>query len=249
MKVFDSDVAYGRGAIALACEIETADQLAAELERLGIGKALTWHRDAYERDFERGNHRLTELAAFPALHPVYTWAPACCEDMPAAETFITRLRGDGVRAVRAFPARQRFVLDAVACGGLLDAFQAHRVPLLIPLGEFPGRWQGVYAVMKEFPQLTLIVTQSGCWGEDRYFRPLMKRYDRFFMTTNRLETAGQLKAIVDAVGPGHVVFGSGLPFNNPGGYLLMLARADIPEPARQAIAHGNLERLMEDVAW
>ena len=77
----------------------------------------------------------------------------------------------------------------------------------------------------------------------------MKSYARFFLSTNRLETAGQLKSIVDEVGFKHLVFGSGLPRNYPGGYILMLLRAGIGGEALEAIAHGNLERLLEEVRW
>ena len=77
---------------------------------------------------------------------------------------------------------------------------------------------------------------------------LIKKYSHFAITTNRLETAGQLKSIVNSVGFGHVLFGSGLPRNYPGCYALSLARADISDEARDAIAHGNIERILEEVS-
>ena len=120
---------------------------------------------------------------------------------------------------------------------------------MLPLPEVPGGWDGVYRLMRHFPRLPLILTETGCWGQDRYFRPLMKTYARFFISTNRLETAGQLKSIVDRVGFKHLVFGSGLPRNYPGGYVLSLNRAGIGEEARAAIARGNLERLLKEAAW
>lgn len=249
MKPFDCDIAYGRGTHALPREIETIDDLVAELDHCGIDQGLVWHRDARERDFDTGNRRLVEADAYPRLHPVRTFVPTCCEEMPAAEDFIRQLRADNVRAVRAFPAVHRFMLDPVSCGDLLDLFAAYSIPLLVPLLDMPGIWSGVYDVMRNFPRLTLVMTETGCWGEDRYFRPLMKAYPGFHITTNRLETAGQLKGIVDKVGPKHVLFGSGLPFNYPGGYILMLMRADIDEEAREAIAHGNIERLLGEVPW
>ena len=62
-----------------------------------------------------------------------------------------------------------------------------------------------------------------------------------------METAGQLKGLVDTAGAERILFGSGLPRNNPGGYVMMLARADIADADRAAIAHGNLERLLGEV--
>jgi predicted TIM-barrel fold metal-dependent hydrolase len=178
-----------------------------------------------------------------------TFVPPVSDEMPSSEDFIRLMRGNDVRALRVFPARHRFCLDRVSCGLLLELCIAYAIPVFVPLKEFPGQWQGVYQTLRDFPRLTLVVTETGCWGEDRYFRPLMKAYSRFFMSTNRLETAGQLKGIVDAVGPERLLFGSGLPWNCPGGGIMMLVRAQIRGVAKEAIAHGNIERLLKEVAW
>ena len=248
MKLFDCDTAYGRGALALPREIETAPDLIAELDHSGIGEALVWHRDAWERDFALGNQRLAELDAFPRLHPAMTFVPACNAEMPSAEGFLDAMRRTGARVIRAFPAHHCFCLDATSCGDLLELFIAHSVPVFVPLPEIPSGWDGVYRLLRDLPKLTLVLTETGCWGQDRYFIPLMKKYPHFAITTNRLETAGQLKSIVNSVGFGHVLFGSGLPRNYPGCYALSLARADISDEARDAIAHGNIERILEEVS-
>ncbi len=249
MKLFDCDIAYGRGAVALPREIETPRDLLAELDHCGIAEGLAWHRDAAERDFGVGNERLAELDAYTRLHPVMTFVPACCDEMPSPEDFVRQLRAGGVRAVRAFPTSHQFALDRVSCGDLLEMFTACSIPVMVAFPEVPGGWAGVYRLMHDFPRLTLILTETGCWGQDRYFRPLMKAYPRFHISMNRLETAGQLKSIVDKLGPYHLVFGSGLPRNYPGGYILSLQRADIPEQAREDIAHANIERLLGEVSW
>lgn len=249
MNFFDCDVAYGRGAVALPREVETVEDLLAELDHSGIQEALVWHRDAWERDFDAGNRRVAEVDAYARLHRTMTFVPTCCEEMLPAGDFVKHARAAGVRAMRAFPTRHCFSLDPVACGDLLELFSVCFVPVMLPLPEIPGGWQGVYQLMRDFPRLTLILTETGCWGQDRYFRPLMKRYERFNISTNRLETAGQLKSIVDSVGYEHIVFGSGLPRNYPGGYVLSVSRAEISEEAREAIAHGNIERLMRETSW
>ncbi len=246
MRFFDCDVAYGRGAIALPREIETPGDLIAEMDHCDIAEGLVWHRDAFERDFDRGNRRLEEVASFPRLHPTRTFVPPCSDEMPTAEDFVAAMQEDGVRAARAFPARHCFCLDAVSCGALLELLVAHSIPLLVPLAEFPQQWQDVYALLRSFPRLTLVLTETGGWGQDRYFRPLLREYPRLHITTHRLETAGQLKGLVNTEGAERILFGSGLPRNCPGGYILMLARADIAPADKAAIAHGNLDRLLKE---
>ena len=230
-------------------ELPTADDLIAEMDHSGIDEALVWHRDAWERDFNVGNQHLMDLDAYVRLHRTLTFVPTCCEEMPPSEEFVRIARSSGVRAVRAFPMRHCFSLDPVACGDLLELFSACSMPVLIPLPEISGGWEGVYQLMRNFPRLPLILTETGCWGQDRYFRPLMKTYPRFCITTNRLETAGQLKSIVDKAGFRHIVFGSGLPRNYAGGYRMMLMRAKISDEARDAIASDNLKRLLKEVPW
>jgi hypothetical protein len=249
LNYFDCDAAYGRGALALPKEIETVDALLAEMDHCGIQKALVWHRDSWERDFDAGNRRVAEVEAYARLHSTITFTPTCCEETPSAEDFVKQARAAGVCAARAFPVRHHYSLDPVACGDLLDLFSACFLPVIIPFPEVPGGWDGVYKLMRDFPRLTLILTETGCWGQDRYFRPLMRKYERFFVSTNRMETAGQLPSIVKKVGWKHIVFGTGLPWNNPGAYVTMVSRADIAEEAREAIAYGNLERIIGEISW
>lgn len=249
MKTWDCDVAYGRGALALPREAETAGDLNAELNRFGIEEALVWHRDAFELGHIAGNGRIGELATHPNLHPVMTMCPTCCEDMPAPDEFLRRMQQAGARAVRVFPNVHKFLLDVVSCGDMLDALTGHRIPLIVPLSELPAGWDTVYRLLRDFPDLTLIVTQFSCWGQDRYCRPLMRRYPRFYITMNRLETAGQLKSLFDFGGCEQVLFGSGFPFNNPGGSIMMIARAPIPDSAKEAISWRNLDRLMKETIW
>ena len=247
LKLFDCDLAYGRGTTSLLRDVETMDDALAEMDHCGIDQALVWHRDAWERDFDAGNRRLTEIAGQPRLHRSLAFVPTCCQDMPSAEQFVEKMRAGGVRAVRAFPNKHSFLLDAVSCGDLLELFVENSIPVLVPMADIG--WNSVYSVMRDFPKLSLVITQTGPWGADRFFRPLMKKYSNFCVSTNRYEVGGHLKSLVDAVGYRQLLFGSGLPFQYPGGYIMMVARADISDEAREAIAHGNIERMLGEVPW
>lgn len=244
MRIFDSDIAYGCPERALPGRVETADEALAEMDHCGIANALVWHYDAYCRDFATGNRRVAQLAGHSRLHPCFTFVPPCCDEMPSPEGLLAEMRAAGARAARAFPGKHCFCMDSVSCGELFEAFIAASIPVFLPLPELSDRWNGVYRIMKDFPRLRLVLTQTGCWGEDRYFRPLMKAFPGFHITTDRFETAGQLKSLVDSVGPQQLLFASGLPFNYPGGYILMLARAEIGDSAKEAIACSNIERLL-----
>lgn len=247
MTILDGDAAYGRGALALPRELDSAADLLAELDHCGIAEALVWHRDAFERDFAAGNARITaETAELPRLHPVWAFVPPVSREIGAPEGFVAAMRAQGVHAVRAFPSRHSFLLHPLSCGPFLELFTAQRIPVFVALPEVQNGWQGVYDLLRAFPNLTLVLTQSGCWGQDRLFRPLLRHYPRFHLTTNRVETAGQVEDMVDSEGCDRLLFGSGLPWNSPGGGILSIARAGIADAAREAILHGNLRRLLAE---
>jgi hypothetical protein len=166
--------------------------------------------------------------------------------MPSPDAFLGQMRSANARVVQTFPARYCFCLDPVSCGDLFDLFTQRSIPVMLPLPEIPGGWQKVYDILRDFPGLTLILTRTGCWGEDRYFRPLLKRYERFHITTDRFEAAGQIEALVNQCGTEQLLFASGLPRNYAGGCIMMIARADISDSARAAITHGNIERLLAE---
>ncbi|MEA3366438.1 MAG: hypothetical protein U9Q79_12430 [Candidatus Hydrogenedentes bacterium] len=249
MRIFDCDAAFGRGTTPIPRELETADDLLAEMDHCGIEQALVWHRDARERSFARGNARISELKGYSRLHRSCTIMPHTSREGFTEADLFEYLQVEDIRAVRAFPATHCYLLDPISCGDLLELLTAYRVPLFVSLAEIQDQWQGVYNLMRNFPHLTLVLTQTGCWGQDRYFRPLMRGFPRFFLSTNRFETAGQLKSLVNDLGFERLVFGSGLPFNNPGGYIMMIARADISDDAKQAIAFDNLAYMLGEVAW
>ncbi len=248
MRIFDCDAAFGRGTTPLPRELETADALVAELDHCGIEQALVWHRDARERSAGQGNGRMEALKGHPRLHRTCTVMPYTSRETFTEAELFEYLRMEAIRALRAFPLTHCYLLDPISCRDLLGLLSAYRVPLFVPLGEFHNQWQGVYTLMRDFPHLTLVLTETGCWGQDRYFRPLVRNFPRFFLSTNRFETAGQLKSFVNDLGYERLLFGSGLPFNNPGGSIMMLARADISDEARQAIAHDNLAGLLREVS-
>ena len=247
LKLFDCDAAYGRGSSAGLRDLETPADLLAEMEHCGIDEALVWHRDMWERDFASGNRRLDEIAPYPRLHPTVCFVPTCCDEMPSDEEFIQYLRAKEIRAVRAFPNKHNFLIDPISCGALLELFAAHSIPLLISLREIG--WPGLYQLKRDFPDLPVIVTRVGDWGQDRLFRPLMMKYSNFYVTTHRCETAGQLKSIVDRLGSSQLIFGTGTPDYCAGVYVLMLTRAELSEEDRAAIAHGNLDRMLTEVPW
>ena len=109
-------------------------------------------------------------------------------------------------------------------------------------------WRDVYALLSEFPDLVCVACDHGCWGEDRMFRPLLERYPHFYVDTAQYLLDGGLESIVADYGARRLLFGSGFPESYMGGMMMALKHARIPDAAKQAIAGGNLERILEEAA-
>ncbi len=223
----------------------TAGDLQAELDFCGVGEALVSHVAQQYESPQAGNRLLLEEiegapAPAPRLHP--TWAilpPQADWDAP---TFLSEMKKAGVKAVRAYPNEDRYLLNAVTFGPLFDELVSRRIPLFVgPL------WQVITDLLADFPHLTLVCVDHGSWGDDRFFRPLIERYPRFHLDTGNYQLERGLSDFVRKYGPDRLLYSSAAPTIQMGASLLTLAHADMSDDAKAAIAAGNLRRLLGEV--
>lgn len=107
LEFLDFTVALGRPGIPAAgfyCEKEDA---LAEMNRLGIKQALTYHVMAKGYQSVYGNERLTkEIAGTDELITSWVMVPDEEEMGCTPAQFVTKLKENNVKAVRVFPASQ-----------------------------------------------------------------------------------------------------------------------------------------------
>lgn len=65
-----------------------------------------------------------------------------------------------------------------------------------------------------------------------------------YVTTSGACSAAPLRCALSALGVGHVLFGTDYPFEDMAVATEFLATAPMSEPEREAVAHGNAERLL-----
>jgi predicted TIM-barrel fold metal-dependent hydrolase len=155
------------------------------------------------------------------------------------------MRESRIAALRIFPSSHRFLANAVSMGDLFSQMSERRVPLLVSLRRGMD-WRDIYALLAEFPQLTCVICDHGCWGMDRMFRPLLERYANVYVDTAQYLLDGGIEALVGDYGPGRLLFGSGFPESYMGGMMMALKHARISDAAKEAIAGGNLGRIVEE---
>ncbi len=245
MHFFDCNAYFGLPAIRPLMPVPTVEMLLAEMDRAGIERALAWHIAQHDASPQLGNRLLADaIRSHERLIGCWTVLPNHAHEFPPPAVLFEQMRQARVAAIRIFPASHRFPANALALGELLEAMVARRVPLFLSLRRGIG-WPGVYALLAEFPDLVCVVCDHSCWGEDRSFRPLLARYPHVYVDTAQYLLDGGIESLVADFGAERLLFGSGFPESYPGGMMLALRHAQISEEARQDIAAGNLERILQ----
>src|SRR5919202_3418584 len=104
--LFDANCMLGRRSIHTPLGMPaTADELEAEMDRLGIAEALVYHGMALDGHPWEGNQRLLrEIEGRPRLHPCWVLLPTTGE-MPPPAQLVAEMRARGVRAARMCPVQ------------------------------------------------------------------------------------------------------------------------------------------------
>jgi predicted TIM-barrel fold metal-dependent hydrolase len=265
MDFFDCNVCFGPATVPPMKQAETADALLAEMDFSGTAEAVVYHSSQRDDTPAVGNPlALAEIgsrarrspravAGLPVagklpravaarLHPCWSLLPPQTEEVGTVEELLAGVRQHGVRFLRAFPAQHRYLLNGTTFGALFEEMIARRIPLILA-----GDWPLIESLLRDFPRLTVVANQLSNHGQDRFFRPLVERYPRFYVDTTRYECDGGIAAFCRRYGPDRMVFGSGFPEVPMGPGIVQVLHADIGDEAKAAIASGTLRRLAEEV--
>ena len=123
---------------------------------MGIAEALVWHIAQLEVSPQRGNQMLAEaIAGRERFIGCWTLLPAVTGEMPV-ERLLREMKASGVRALRAFPSRHRFILNGTTLGPLLEAMTEKRIPLVYSMRQtgidaYLARRE-LHDLMREFPE-------------------------------------------------------------------------------------------------
>ena len=243
MRLFDCNAYAG---VSLKPPLEpvlTPDELIVEMDNCGVDFALVNHDGGEYSNPLESNIEISEFCASDKrLTPVWNILPPQTE--MNVNDLVSNMRINGVSALRALPAAHRYLLNEITMGTLFAELVRLRIPLFLNVDE---GWQVLYEVMASFPDMILIATDHGCWGQDRYFRPLLDRYSHFYIDTSRYELDGGLEQLVEQYGSTRLLFGSAYHRVPMGGASLLLRHAEIDDSDREAIGSGNLERILNEV--
>lgn len=227
-------------------QAEHAADLLEEMDFCGVDEAFVYHHSMVENDPGYGNREIVkEVETCPRrLHATWAILPPITEEEYAPENLFPAMQKHNVKALRTYPVKNRYFLDRITMGDLLDALIEKKIPLYLSPQD---GWQYIFDTLKEFPELTVILTNYGLWGSDRFFFPLIKAYKNVYIDTSDYQVINGINKFCSKFGDERLLFGSNYPMDYFGGPITALMSSDLPPESLEKIAHGNIERLMSEV--
>ena len=244
LEYFDCNCSVGRVGRPLLLDIPDAAGLKSEMAAAGVGRALVYHTVARFGDPVLGNALLMkEIAGQAGLDPVWVILPPQTGEMPAPDKLVEDLRRGGVKAARMYPGRSRhgFSLAEWCAGGVLEALGAAGIPLMLETESVT--WDEVFAVLDRHRGLPVIMTECS-YRHDRFLYPLLGRFETLHVEMSRFLGAGVIEDLVGRFGSRPLLFGTNMPSYTGTAAVSMLTYADIDRRDKEAIAGGNLRRLL-----
>ncbi len=240
---FDCNCQIGRPGVPKEGAPITAREVLDRLKPMGINRALVYSAAAKEHHPIEGNPQLFEdIKGYPFV-PCWVGLPSSTLELGSPEQFISDMRANGVGAVRLFPSLHSYSIQPWCIGPLFEALEANAVPVLVEAAH--TNFHHIAAALADFPQLRLIILRPA-YRSDRFIYPLMERYEHLYVDTSNYVANGGVEAVCERFGSRRLIFGTDVPNFEPGAAVSGVTYADISDVDKQAIAGGNLEKLL---AW
>ncbi len=225
--------------------LESAAEMLAAMDRLGIARALVRHSLGWQHHPAPGNEVLQQaVAGSERLMPCWAALPASTGEMGPMEQWLAALAANGVRAVCMYPAGHGYPLVGWQCDTLLAPLAERHYLLLLELNE--TNWGEVHWVCGSYPQLRVALLNTGY----RVLRPLyrlLETHANLYLDTSFLTNFGGIEEICARYGAERLLLGTGQPRSDGAGMITALNYAALEEGQVQAIAGGNLARLLGEV--
>ena len=150
-------------------------------------------------------------------------------------------------AVRMFPETLRHSMKRWQIGIILDYLQYHRLPLM--LWHTQTNWETVNDICGTWKNLPVIIegNDQKLLYHNRSYIKLMLKHENLHLETHALIQFREIEHLVNDFEISRLLYGSYFPYNDPNASMMTIANAEINEHVKHLIAHGNLERLIDNI--
>ena len=228
----------------------TADELLRQMDLFGVAEAMVWHAWSYRWEWHKGRLALMEdIAGHDRLHPVWVIMHQYTGQMPAGPELAEMMLGAGVKMARLFFGTWGSSDGYMpwAYEQLLGGLEQARMPLLVEWEHQVPAWNDLAHMCRTYPDLPIILTHSKLTQWERNWYPLMAQYPNFHIETAGYQGWRGLEGLCRLFGHRQIIFGTRAPVYQIGQAMSMIARTRRSAEERQAMAAGNLRRLLGEV--
>ncbi len=235
--VFDANLALGRRHDRRVFA-DTPAQALAEMDRVGVGRALAYCQHAVLFDARDGNAMLIEMVGGePRLIPQFVVNPA--HDNLAA---LAADAGEhGVRSLRIAPIPHSYPLQEWVVGELLDWASERQIPLWV--SAFDVDPSQLHDTLAARPGVTVVLAEPH-YRHMPWIVPLLRSSPNLHVELSRAVIVDAIPRLLAAAGHERLMYGSWWPEGPMGAQLYALHRCGLTENQLRAVCAGNLERLL-----
>ena len=243
IELVDAQCGFG-GATPGDPSIVGADQLVADLKRIGLTRALPrLLPEEIEIDAPAANARLhAACAEHPGLSPCPLVVPSGGGDLPSEEEQVSALLAQGAAAACIRPDRDYWTLAPWNCDALFHALERRRLPVMVSLAKLGI--EAIGGLAERYPDLPFLLLEAS-YRQYRSLVPLLAAFPGTYLVLGGgYAVHGGLEYLAATVGAERVVFGTGFPVTEPMTAVTYLMYSGLSDEQKQLVGAGNLDRLM-----
>ena len=245
LRFIDCNCMVGLPATAHEFKICLPDEIEYIERKFGITASYAYHIAAFDLHPIDGNHAIdTVCESNSFFRPVWVLLPNDTGEFYDPPELMLRMKQHSVQMARIFPRYNDhgFLISTWSCGTLINELAEAGMPLLMDAEQ--AEWDQINTLMSAFPKLKLIITNL-YYRYGRIMLSLMKRHKNLFCETSGLRSFELLQTFCESVGVTQLVFGTGMGLYSAGSAVSMITYARIQQEEKEAIANGNLCRILE----
>lgn len=237
MRVIDNHCLFGRWP---KDDRDTSPEALLEaLKGMGVERGVAVSLRGVFHNFEEGNAETLELCSREkALVPAATINPKSYYSRASEPA---RLRKQGFRLLRLFPAQQGWSLRSVVAERILVECAKAKLPVAFPVGKFSDVASDLSRVA---PKGCRVILSDFYYNELAEAVEVLRRRPEFFMELGHTCVPGAIEFLCRELGAKRFVLGTNQPLECGLGAIEAIRRADISDRDKAAVLGGNLSRLL-----
>ncbi|MDD5678742.1 MAG: hypothetical protein PHW60_12265 [Kiritimatiellae bacterium] len=250
MRFFDANCFLGRPASPTLSHFESAPELLAEMDDIGIERSVVWHADALASGIAGNRRLMREIKRRPRLEPAWLVNPRALSSPRDTSEYLKELSGANVRVVRFQPGplhnfslhhwAYREFFEGLAGRGIILYVDFQMTPALSHAAVPEYEWPILHDLATNIPELNIILFAPKLSSAVTQTMGLLRACRNVMLDISALQKWRATELVCENCGAGQLLFGGYMPYFDAAQFVVQLQCALIPDADKQKIAFDNL---------